>query len=58
VYDIDEKVMKECPETIPILMDLKKAVEEDFFILFDRKMDIVNWDYIFTRAFKLNLLVS
>ena len=55
-YDIDEEVMMERPETVPVLVDVKKAVEEDFFILFNRNLDIVNWNYIIIRGFVLNLI--
>jgi hypothetical protein len=36
--------------------ELKQLVEENFFLLFDRKIDIQNWDYIYQRARSQGLL--
>jgi len=41
----------EHPENHPEFVELKKLVEEEFFVLFDRKIDIQNWGYIIQRGF-------
>lgn len=38
------------PENYPEFIELKKLIEEEFFVLFDRKMDIQNWEYIIARG--------
>jgi hypothetical protein len=38
------------PENYPEFIQLKKLVEEEFFFLFDRKIDIQNWEYIINRG--------
>jgi hypothetical protein len=37
-------------ENFPEFTELKKLLEEEFLDLFDRKINIQNWDYIFKRA--------
>jgi len=39
------------PENVPEYMELKKLIEREFFELFDMKIDIQNWEYIFMRAY-------
>jgi hypothetical protein len=39
------------PESLPEFLNVKKLVEEEFEFLFDRKIEIANWDYIISRAF-------
>ena len=39
------------PETHPVFLKLKTLVDEEFQVMFDRRIDIRNWDYILNRAF-------
>jgi hypothetical protein len=34
----------------PAFQRLKKLIELEFYMHFDRKLDIVNWEYILVRA--------
>jgi hypothetical protein len=38
------------PDEIPIFIELKKLVEDEFLFLFDTKIDINNWGYVISRA--------
>jgi hypothetical protein len=49
VLDIPEP-LPTTPESLPVCMDLKKLVEDEFFMHFNRKLNIKSWDYIFQRA--------
>jgi hypothetical protein len=48
--EIPDTVPKD-PENYPEFIELKKLVEEEFFVLFDRRIDIHNWGYILHRGF-------
>ena len=43
------------PESHPVCVELKKLVEDEFFMHFNRKLDIKSWDYIFQRASAYNI---
>jgi hypothetical protein len=49
--EIPDGPVPENPDDIPIFIELKKLVEEEFLVLFDRKIDINNWGYVFSRAY-------
>jgi hypothetical protein len=51
ILDIPDGPMPTNPETVPEYMKLKELVDQEFIALFDRKIDIRNWDYILHRAF-------
>lgn len=50
VIELPDRFCMDDLETSTKFSELKKLVEDDFFILFDRKIDIVNWDYILNRT--------
>lgn len=49
VLDIPEPFPKS-PENIPVCTELKELIEDEFFMYFNRKLNIKSWDYIFQRA--------
>jgi len=51
MLEIPDGPIPENPDDIPIFVDLKKLVEEEFLVLFDRKLDIQNWGYVISRAY-------
>jgi len=51
VLEIPDSPPPETPDDIPIFVELKKLVEEEFLVLFDRKVDINNWGYVLSRAY-------
>ena len=38
------------PESVPEFVKLKNLLEEEFFNYFDHRIEITNWEYVFTRA--------
>ena len=51
VLELPEGPAPSNPETQPVYMKLKNLVDEEFKLMFDRAIDIQNWDYIMNRAF-------
>lgn len=49
--EIPDGPVPENPDNIPIFIELKKLVEDEFLFLFDTKIDINNWGYVFSRAY-------
>jgi hypothetical protein len=49
--EIPDTPLPSHPENFPIYVKLKKLIEREFLDLFDRKIDIQNWEYIIMRAF-------
>jgi hypothetical protein len=39
-----------CVPNHPAFEALKQLIEEEFFVNFDTKLNITNWDYILSRA--------
>jgi hypothetical protein len=48
--EVPDTPLPDHPENFPVYVELKKLIENEFFELFDRKIDIQNWGYIFSRA--------
>ena len=47
--EVPERVPQN-PESSPELVKLKNLLEEEFFNYDDHRVEITNWEYVFTRA--------
>ena len=48
--EVPDTPLPDHPENFPIYVELKELIEQEFLELFDRKIDIKNWQYILFRA--------